>query len=119
MQKRWNWKAAVSGAAAGLANGLFGAGGGMILVPLLSGWNKAGERECFTTALAVILPMTVVSILIYWTCDQLPLRMAWPYLMGGFVGGIGGGLLIKRIGVRWLHLAMGLLILWGGVRLWL
>lgn len=91
----------------------------MILVPLLSGWNKTGERVCFTTALAVILPMTVVSILIYWTCDQLPLRMAWPYLMGGFVGGIGGGLLIKRIGVRWLHLAMGLLILWGGVRLWL
>lgn len=117
--KRWNWKAAVSGAAAGLANGLFGAGGGMILVPLLSGWNKAEDKSCFTTALAVILPMTVVSLVIYGVHDQLPLSDAWPYLLGGFFGGIGGGLLIQRIGVRWLHLAMGLLILWGGVRLWL
>ena len=31
-------KYAVSGALAGAVNGLFGGGGGMVLVPLLSGW---------------------------------------------------------------------------------
>lgn len=117
--KRWNWKAGLSGAAAGLANGLFGAGGGMILVPLLSGWNKAEDKACFTTALAVILPLSAVSLGVYALHGGLPWQTAWPYLIGGFFGGLGGGLLIKHIGVRWLHLAMGLLILWGGVRLWL
>ena len=31
------WRAMVAGGGAGLANGLFGGGGGMVLVPLLSG----------------------------------------------------------------------------------
>ena len=31
-------KYALSGTAAGLVNGLFGGGGGMVLVPLLNGW---------------------------------------------------------------------------------
>ena len=116
---KWNWKAAAAGGSAGLANGLFGAGGGMILVPLLSGWLKTRDKECFTTALAVILPMTVVSLVVYGLHGQLPWRGALPYLLGGFLGGVGGGLLLKRVPARWLHLVMGLLILWGGVRLWL
>lgn len=116
---KWNWRAAASGTLAGLANGLFGAGGGMILVPLLAGWCGAKDKACFTTALAVILPMTLVSIGVYWFCGQLPLAQSWPYLIGGLLGGIGGGLLLRRIPARWLHLVMGLLILWGGVRLWL
>lgn len=116
--KKWNWRAAASGALAGMANGLFGAGGGMILVPLLGSWCGAKDKVCFTTALAVILPMTLMSIGVYWWNGQLPLAQAWPYLVGGFVGGIGGGLLLQRIPTRWLHLVMGVLILWGGVRLW-
>ena len=36
-------KYAVSGALAGAVNGLFGGGGGMVLVPLLSGW--CGRRD--------------------------------------------------------------------------
>ena len=37
-------KYALSGTAAGLVNGLFGGGGGMVLVPLLNGW-QAGLRH--------------------------------------------------------------------------
>ena len=48
------WKYAVSGMAAGAANGLFGAGGGMILVPLLTRWGGLEDK----TALAV-LPLTM------------------------------------------------------------
>ena len=39
------WKYALSGAAAGTANGLFGAGGGMILVPLLTRWAKLPDKK--------------------------------------------------------------------------
>ena len=38
-------KYALSGTAAGLVNGLFGGGGGMVLVPLLNGWcGLAGKQ---------------------------------------------------------------------------
>lgn len=115
--KNWDWRAAAAGAAAGLANGFFGAGGGMLLVPLLAGWCRLPGKTCFTTALAVMLPLTLVSLAIYWHSGQLPLPLAWPYLAGGFLGGVGGGLLLRRVPVRWLHAAMGLFILWGGIRL--
>ena len=32
------WPARIAGTAAGLANGLFGGGGGMVLLPMLSGY---------------------------------------------------------------------------------
>ena len=39
------WRAGAAGAAAGIVNGLFGAGGGMLLVPLLSAWCGVEERK--------------------------------------------------------------------------
>ena len=95
--KNWDWRAAAAGAAAGLANGFFGAGGGMLLVPLLAGWCRLPGKTCFTTALAVMLPLTLVSLAIYWHSGQLPFSLAWPYLAGGFLGGVGGGLLLRRV----------------------
>ena len=44
------WPARIAGTAAGLANGLFGGGGGMVFLPILSRWGgyldkpKIGER---------------------------------------------------------------------------
>ena len=117
--KRWNWRAALAGSAAGLANGLFGAGGGMILVPLLTKTCALEERKTFATALVIILPLCLVSLAVYCLSGSLEVKTAVPYLIGGFFGGIGGGLLLKRMPVRLLHGALGLIILWGGLRLWL
>ena len=49
-------KYALTGALAGLANGLFGSGGGLFLVPLFTGWAKLPQRKAFATSVAVILP---------------------------------------------------------------
>ncbi len=117
--KTWNWRAALAGAAAGVANGLFGAGGGMVLVPLLTRLCGIAPRKCFATALCVILPMCLVSLTVYCFSGSLDIGLALPYLLGGFLGGIGGGLLMKHMPVRLLHGALGLVILWGGIRLWL
>ena len=73
----------------------------MLLVPLLAGWCRLPGKTCFTTALAVMLPLTLVSLAIYWHSGQLPFSLAWPYLAGGFLGGVGGGLLLRRVPVRW------------------
>lgn len=42
---------------------------------------------------------------------------AVPYLVGGAVGGCLAGLLYPKIPTKWLHRALGLLIVYGGVRL--
>ena len=48
MQKRGTWlRAGLTGAAAGAVNGLFGAGGGMLLLPLLHRLTDLREHEAF------------------------------------------------------------------------
>ena len=43
---------AVSGVLAGVVNGLFGAGGGMVLVPLLTGFGKLEDKKAFSSAIS-------------------------------------------------------------------
>lgn len=105
----------LAGAAAGLINGLFGAGGGMVLVPMLG--KKAGisEQERFPASVAIIAPVCVVSLLLSGSRNITFLQVL-PYLLGGAVGGVAAGLWGKRIPTVWLHRSLGILILWGGIR---
>lgn len=112
-QKRiWS---ALAGAGAGVVNGLFGAGGGMILIPALSLSKTLTEQELFSSSIVIMLPMCIVSLLVS-TGGQLPWGDAWPYLLGGIPGGIAAALWGKRIPVQWLHRFLGLLIIYGGIR---
>ena len=42
-----HWPARIAGAAAGLANGLFGGGGGMVFLPILSRWGRLDQRKLY------------------------------------------------------------------------
>lgn len=106
----------ISGVAAGAVNGLFGAGGGMVLVPLLSSVADVEDKELFPTSVAIILPVSLVSLGITALRSPLPLVEAIPYLAGSAIGGILTGFLGKRIPTKWLHRALGALVLIGGIR---
>lgn len=107
---------ALAGAAAGLVNGFFGGGGGMVLVPLLAGWCGLGQRKAFATSVAVILPLCALSAAIYLFRDGVDLAAALPYLLGGLIGGFAGGRLFRRLNMVWLRRLFALLLLYGGVR---
>lgn len=109
-------RAGLAGICAGAVNGLFGAGGGMVLVPLLSALCRPEEDALFPSSVAIILPICLTSLALAGFRDDLPLPEALPYLMGSGVGGILAGLFSKKIPTKWLHRGLGILILWGGVR---
>ena len=114
MDKKWKFR--FSGAAAGLVNGLFGGGGGTVLVPLLTGWCKTGQKRALASCVAVILPFCVLSAVIYLLRTGLSLLMALPYLLGGLAGGIVGGMLFRKMPGRWLRRLFGVFLVYGGVR---
>jgi len=109
-------RAALSGGAAGLVNGFFGGGGGMVLVPMLTGKCGLDQRRAFATSVAIILPLCALSSVIYFFRGGLELSAALPYLAGGLVGGFAGGKLFKKLNMDWLRRAFALLILYGGVK---
>ena len=117
MEKKRPWLApAVAGGLAGIANGFFVGGGGMVLVPLLTGRCGLDQRRAFATSVAIILPLCALSSAIYFFRGGLDLSTALPYLLGGLAGGWIGGRVFRRLNMDWLRRGFALLILYGGVR---
>lgn len=111
-----NFLMGLAGGASGAVNGLFGAGGGMVLVPLLTSLPGLEEDQVFPTSVSIILPICIVSLTVSAGNTGIPLLQAWPYLLGSIAGGLLAGWTGKRIPAKWLHKGLGLLILYGGVR---
>ena len=110
------WPARIAGGAAGLANGLFGGGGGMVFLPILSRWGNLKSRQLYATCVAVIFPMCAVSAALWYWRAELSLTAALPYLLGGFAGGLVGGKLFKKVPNLWLQRIFALFLLYGGWR---
>ncbi len=106
----------LAGVGAGAVNGLFGAGGGMILVPLLTWLTDLEDDEIFPASVSIILPICIVSLSLSFQPGTVPWDVAVPYLAGSAAGGILAGLIGRRIPTLWLHRLLGLLIIWGGIR---
>ncbi|MDR1906600.1 MAG: TSUP family transporter [Clostridiales bacterium] len=87
----------VGGAATGFVNGFFGGGGGMIAVPILISLLGTEKKKAHATAIAVILPLSVLSGAIYLLkgTSDIPLLLS----AGGgiFLGGILGASLLKKL----------------------
>ena len=108
----------LAGGAAGVVNGLFGAGGGMVLVPLLCMLTDLEDDQVFPASVSIILPVCLVSLAMRFDNAALGGNNIW-YLAASALGGILAGFLAKKIPTVWLHRALGILILWGGIRyLW-
>jgi uncharacterized membrane protein YfcA len=100
----------------GIINGLLGAGGGMLAVPAL---KKAGlsQKDAHRNAVAVILPMTVLSAVLYLINGRVELADSLIYLPGGLVGAAVGTAALKKISGKWLGLIFGGFMVYAGVRM--
>lgn len=67
-------KKIIIGLFAGTVTGLFGSGGGMILVPAFTFILKMGEKEARATSIFCILPMVCVSSIFYFNSSYIELE---------------------------------------------
>lgn len=104
------------GLLAGVVNGLFGAGGGLVLVPLLIGWLGLEEKKAFATSVAIILPLCIASYVMFCVRGGNIWGEALPYLLGGIAGGLLSARLFQKVSAVWLHRLFGALILYGGIK---
>lgn len=111
-----SWGLMAAGFCAGCVTGLFGGGGGMVLVPLLGLLTNLEEEAVFPASISIILPVCLTCLAL--TVPDGPFRwtQALPYLLGSGLGGLLAGKWGPKIPVLWLHRGLGVLILWGGYR---
>ena len=116
MNKAVKLKLSLAGMLAGLINGFFGGGGGMILVPLLGVWSGETEKRIFATSVAITLPMCIGSVCVYLLNSSIAFGTAIPYLIGGTIGGIMGGLLFRKMPAPVLRRIFGIFMIYGGIK---
>ena len=85
------------GALTGFCNGFFGGGGGMVVVPMLTMMLKFEQKSAHATAIAIILPTTIISATVNLINNNFELSIGLPTVIGVFIGGVIGALLLKII----------------------
>jgi uncharacterized protein len=95
--QRIAWLAlAAIGLAAGVLSGLFGVGGGIVMVPALVVAGLSQHRAQ-STSLAAIVPIAIVGALLFGRADSVNVGAAAVLAAGSLVGARAGALLMHRL----------------------
>ncbi len=81
----------------GFANGFLGAGGGMLLVPCIIPILKMKTKVAHATAILIILPICIVSGIIYAVKGSFDFDVFLPCLIGTAVGGVVGTFILSKL----------------------
>ena len=109
--------AVIAGCSAGLVNGVFGGGGGMIVVPMLISLLKCEPKKAHATTMLIILPLSLVSGLFYSAFGNLNIQVAIPVTIGVLVGGILGAFLLSKLSTKLVVIIFSVLMAGAGVKM--
>ena len=99
----------------GFINGFLGAGGGVLLVPFLSFIMGEETKVAHATAVLVMLPISVVSAIIYIIKGEFNFMVTLPVFIGSVAGGVIGALLLKKLKSSIIILIFSLVLIASGV----
>jgi hypothetical protein len=88
------------GVVAGLLSGLFGVGGGVIVVPALMAFVGMDQRRASATSLVAIAPAAVVGAITYGLQGEVDWLAALTLAVGSVVGAPIGARLLRRLPLR-------------------
>lgn len=110
----------LTGLFAGFANGLLGAGGGIVVIfalgALLQGQGYE-RRDLYANALCVMLPITAVSCVRYAMAGHLVTDGFGIYALPAILGGVLGAILLGRLKASLLKKLFGALVIYSGILL--
>ena len=105
------------GVLGGLLSGMFGVGGGIVMVPLLVIWLGLDQRRAIATSLVAIVPIAIAGMIGYAFGSNVDWRAGLILGIGGIIGGQLGVWLLHRIPVRVVQLLFAAVLVYSAWRL--
>lgn len=93
---------AVIGLVGGALSGLFGIGGGLIMVPLLVTVTGLNQRQAVATSLAAIIPTAIIGSFTYFLNGEIDVAAGAIISVGAVCGALIGSMLLRRLSLAWL-----------------
>jgi uncharacterized membrane protein YfcA len=105
------------GVCIGIFSGLFGIGGGIVLVPGLVLLFHFSQQEAQGTSLAALsVPILIFAALVYYQNGKVQLPVVAAVALGMMIGAVIGAVLVTRLPVAWLQFGFGGLLLYLGFK---
>jgi uncharacterized protein len=99
------------GLAAGLLSGLFGVGGGLVMVPAMVLLTGMSQQRASASSLASIVPIATVGAVIFGGADSVDLPAAAILILGSVAGVQIGARLMARVGDDRLRIGFAILMI--------
>ena len=112
-----NLQLVLLGLVTGIINGIFGSGGGMIIVPALVFFLGLKDYKAHATAISIILPISIISTIVYFINGTIPLKISLYVMAGGLVGSFIGAKVLKKIPNKILRKVFGCVIIYTAIRM--
>ena len=109
--------AGLIGLVGGVASGLFGVGGGIVMVPAMVYFLTMDIKLAVGTSLAVIIPTAITGVFKHHTLGNIDWRVAMSLIPTAICGGYLGAWLTKSISSGNLKRGFGGFLILVGIRL--
>ena len=107
----------IGGILSGFLNGLFGSGGGTLVVPFLTECLNVDEHKAHATAILIISSFTIFSLFFYAANSFLDFNLALWVSLGGILGGFTGAKLLAKIPANIIRKIFGIFMIIAAVRM--
>ncbi len=107
----------IVGGLSGLVGGLFGGGGGIMIVPTLTEINKTDTRTAHATAILSILPLTIASSIIHFQGGYYDNTIFTYTVIGSIIGGLIGATLLKKLPTKLITFIFSIVMIIAGVQM--
>jgi len=112
----------VSSVTSGILNGFAGTGGGIILYFVLKFLNKPNNnndkiKDIMATIISVVIPMSIVSSVIYMAKGKIIYKELLMYLPAALIGGLIGAFLLDKLKYKIVKKLFAIMIIYAGIRM--
>lgn len=110
-------RAALIGFLAGVLAGMFGVGGGFLMVPLYLAWLKIDQKKAHATSLGAVVPIAIAGAIGYAASGDVQWSSAIFLLAGSVFGAMYGAKLLHNIDLPRLQFVFAILLSASAIRL--